>query len=102
MKNKRPERGLEEISHIFLSDGNRAEYISQPPENQCEIQEAVTVRKKLSFYHHRNVQQHIKTSLAKHLEQGYQLIRICLHKKETDSKPKHNIHREEEVVISIE
>ena len=39
MKNKRPERGLEEISHIFLSDGNRAEYISQPPENQCEIQE---------------------------------------------------------------
>jgi hypothetical protein len=101
MKSKRLERGLEEISHIFLSDGNKAEDISHPPENQCEIQEAVTVRKKLSFYNHHNVQQHIKTSLAVHLEQGYQLKRICLHKKETVSKPKNNIHREEEVVISI-
>ena len=102
MKNKRQERRLAEISHIFLSDGNRAEDISQPPGNPCEIQEAVTVRKKLSFYNHHNVQQHIQTSLAKHLEQGYQLKRICLNKKETVLKPKNNIHREEEVVISIE
>jgi hypothetical protein len=101
MKNKRLERGLEEISQIFLSDGNKAEDRSHPTENQCEIQEAVTVRKKLSFYNHLNVQRHIKTSLAKHLEQGYQLKRVCLQKKETASKPKNNIYREEEVVISI-
>lgn len=101
MKNKRLERGLEEISHIFLSDGNKAEDISRPPENQCDIQEAVTVRKKLSFYDHHNVQQHIKTSLDKHLEQGYQLKRICLYKEERVSKPKNNIHREEEVLIFI-
>jgi hypothetical protein len=101
VKNKRLERGLEKISHIFLSDGNRAQDISQPPENQCEIQEAVTVCKKLSFCNHHNVQQHIQTSLAKHLEQGYQLKRICLYKRETVSEPKNNIHREEEVLISI-
>lgn len=101
MKNKRLERGLEEISHIFLSDGNKVEDTSHPPGNPCEIKEAVTVRKKLSFSNHHNVQQQIKASLAKHLEQGYQLKRICLQKKEVVSKPKNNTHREEEVIISI-
>ncbi|MGA7144521.1 MAG: hypothetical protein WBY47_08435 [Desulfobacterales bacterium] len=101
MEHKRLERGLEEISHIFLSDGNKVEDRLHTSGNHCEIKETVAVRKKLSFYNHRNVQQHIKESLAKHLEEGYQLRRICLQKKEMVSKPNNIIHREEEVIISI-
>jgi hypothetical protein len=101
MENKRLERGLEEISNIFLSAGKKSKDASHPPENQCEIEEAVTVRKKLVFYNHNNVQENIKRSLAKHLEEGYQLKRVCLQKNEAILKPKNEIHREEEVIIFI-
>jgi hypothetical protein len=101
MENKRLERGLEKISNIFLSAGEKAENASHGPENQYEIEETVTVRKKLFFYNHTDVQQNIKKSLARHLEEGYQLIRVCLQKNETVSKSKSQIHSEEEVIISI-
>jgi hypothetical protein len=101
MENKRLERGLEEISNIFLSAGNKTEDVSHGQANPYEIEETVTVRKKLSFYNHTDVQQNIKKSLAKHLEEGYQLRRVCLQKNETVSKSKSKIHSEEEVIISI-
>ena len=101
MENKHFERGLEEISNIFLSGGKKADSTLYRPETQCEIEETVSVRKKLSFYNDDNVQQTIKKSLAKHLEEGYQLTRVCLQKNETVSKPKNKIIREEEVIISI-
>jgi hypothetical protein len=102
MDNRRLEKGLEEISNIFLSAGKKGENTSHRPGNQCETEETVTVRRKLFFCDHNNVQQNIKTSLAKHLEGGYQLTRIRLQKNETVSTPKNKIHREEEVIISVE
>jgi hypothetical protein len=102
MENKHMERGLEQISNIFLSAGDNARDASHPPGNQFEIEETVTVRKKLVFYNQANVQQNVKRSLAQHLEGGYQLRRVCLQKNEAISKPKNEIHREEEVIIFIE
>jgi hypothetical protein len=101
MENKGLERGLEEISNIFLSARKKAGDTSHPPGNQCEIEETVTVRKKLSFYNHDHAQQDIKKCLTKHVEEGYQLRRVCLQKNETVSKPKNKIQREEEIIISI-
>jgi hypothetical protein len=101
MEKKGLERGLQEISNIFLSAGKKGEATSHLPGHQCEIEETVTVRKKLSFYYHNNVQQDIKKSLIKHLEEGYQLTRVCLQKNETVSKPENKIHTEEEIIISI-
>ena len=102
MEKKRLERGLEEISNIFLSSGDKAEKTSHPPEHQCKIEETVTVRKKLIFYDHDNVQQKINKSLAQHLEEGYQLKRVCLQKREAISKPQNEIYKEEEVIIVVE
>jgi hypothetical protein len=102
MDNRRLEKGLEEISNIFLSAGKKGDDTSHQPGNQCGIEETVTVRKKQFFYNNDNVQQNIKASLAKHLEEGYQLMRICLQRNETVSRPNNKIHREEEVIITIE
>ena len=101
MENKRLERGLEEISNIFLSSVDKAERTLHLPEHQCEIEETVTVRKNLIFYNHGNVQQNINNSLAQHLREGYQVKRVCLQKKEAISKPKNEIYKEEEVIIVV-
>lgn len=101
MGNKRMERGLEEISNIFLSSGHRVEKTSHLPAHQCKIEETVTVSKRLIFYNSDDVQQNIERSLTQYLEKGYRLKRVCLQKKESISKPRAKIHKEEEVIIVI-
>lgn len=93
--------GLEEISNIFLSVGEKAKEVSHPSENQCEIEETVAVRKKLAFYNDDNVQQNIQRSLAEHLELGFHISRIYLQKHEATSSPGSKTHRKEDVIISI-
>jgi hypothetical protein len=101
MEKKGLGRGIEEISNIFLSAGEKAREISHPSENQCEIEETIAVRKKLAFYNDDNVQQNIQRSLSEHLEQGYQLRQVFLQKNEAISTPGKRIHRKEDVIISI-
>lgn len=94
-------RGLEEISNIFLSNPDKADENSRQMEDQCEIQETVTVRKKLAFYNDENVQKNMARSLAKHMEKGFHIRRIYLQKKEDISTSESRIHRNENVIISI-
>jgi hypothetical protein len=101
MEKKSPGRGLEEISNIFLSTKENANENSPQTENQFEIQETVTVRKKLSFYNDENVQKNMARSLSKHIEKGYNIRRIYLQKNEDMSTPGNRIHRKENVIISI-
>jgi hypothetical protein len=101
MEKKSSGRGLEEISDIFLSTPKNANEISHQAEDQCEIQETVTARKKLAFYNDENVQKNMARSLAKHIEEGYNIRRIYLQKKEDISTPGSTIHKKEDVIISI-
>ena len=49
-------RGLEHISNMFLSTSEKAKENSHQAEDQYEIEETVTVRKKLAFQNDENVQ----------------------------------------------
>ena len=101
MDKKGSGRGLEEISNIFLSTKENPTENSHQAEDQCEIQETVTVRKKLAFYNDENVQKNMARSLSKHIEKGYNIRRIYLQKNEDISTPGSRIHRKENVIISI-
>jgi hypothetical protein len=106
-------RGLENISNLFLSSSEKSkENLQQAGDqhevedrwevgNQCEVEETVSVCKKLAFQHDENVQQNILRTLTKHLEEGYYLKRIDLQKNEDISKPRGKFRREEEVIIFI-
>ena len=101
MEKKNLGRGLEEISNIFLSTKKNANENLHQAEDQCEIQETVTVRKKLAFYDDENVQKNMARSLAKHIEKGYNIRRIYLQKNEDISTSGSRIQRKKKVIISI-
>jgi hypothetical protein len=101
MEKKNSEMGLEEISNIFLSTKENANENLHQAEDQCEIQETVTVRKKLAFYKDENVQKNMARSLSEHIEKGYNIRRIYLQKNEDIITPGNRMHRKENVIISI-
>lgn len=101
MEKKSSGKGLEEISNIFLSTKENANENLPQTEKQCEVQETVTIRKKLAFYNDENVQKNMARSLSKHIEKGYNIRRIYLQKNEDISNPGNRIHRKENVIISI-
>ncbi|MBW1726098.1 MAG: hypothetical protein JRF31_04795 [Deltaproteobacteria bacterium] len=94
-------RGLEDISNLFLSTSEKAKENLQPVEDQCTVEETVTICKKLAFQNDENVQQNILKTLTKHLEEGYHLKRVALQKNEDISKPRGRMRREEEIIIFI-
>ena len=94
-------RGLENISNLFLSTNEKAKENLKQAEDQCKVEETVTVCKKLAFQNDENVQQNMIRTLSKHLEEGYNLKRIDLQKNEDISKPRGRMRREEEVIIFI-
>ena len=101
MESKRSGRRLEEISNIFLSTKENKNENLPRVGDQCEIQETVTVHKKLAFFNDENVQKNMSRSLTKHLEKGYHIRRIYLQKKEDVSSPGNILKRKEHVIISI-
>jgi hypothetical protein len=101
MEKKNLGNDIEEISKIFLSTKANTNENLLRAEDQCEMQEAVTVLKKLAFYNDENVQKNMERSLSKHLEKGYSIRRICLQKYEDISTPGSRTHKEEDVIISI-
>ncbi|MGD9082957.1 MAG: hypothetical protein PVJ50_04245 [Desulfobacterales bacterium] len=94
-------RGLENISNLFLSTSHNAKESFHQAEDQYEVEETVTVCKKLAFQNDENVQQDMIKTLSKHIEEGYHIKRVELQKNENISKPKTRMRREEEVVIFI-
>ena len=84
-----------------MSTKENANENSHQAEDQCEIQETVTVRKKLAFYNDEHVQKNMTGSLSRHIEKGYHIRRIYLRKNEDISTPGVTIHKKEDVIISI-
>jgi len=101
MEKKNLGRGLEEISNIFLSAKGKTDENLLQAEDQCEMQETVTIRRKLAFYNDENVQKNMARSLSKHIEKGYTIRRIYLQKYEDISTPGSRTHKQEDVIISI-
>jgi hypothetical protein len=101
MEKKNLGMDLEEISNIFLSSKDNANKKLHHAEDQCEIQETVTVRKKLAFYDDENFQNNMTRSLSNHIEKGYNIRHIYLQKNEDISTLGNRIHRKEHVIISI-
>jgi hypothetical protein len=117
MEKKSLGRGLEDISDAFLSSSegrkekemthgfssvevNRGGY-SHQAEDHCEIEETVTVRKKIAFQNDENVQQNIRKALSEHLEEGFSIRRIELKKNENFSETRSRVRRDEEVTIFV-
>lgn len=113
MENSNPEtrmkdrRGLEDISNLFLSTSHKAKENFHQAEDEYraedhyELEETVTVCKKLAFDDDANVQQNMIETLSRHIEEGYHITRVDLQKHEDISKPGGRTRREEEVVIFI-
>ncbi len=101
MEKKSLGMGLAEISNIFLSTNENTNENLLQAEDQCEMQETVTIRKKLAFYNDENVQKNMARSLSKHIEKGYTIRRIYLEKYEDISTPGSRTHKKEDVIISI-
>jgi hypothetical protein len=100
-------RGLENIANLFLSTSHKVKENIHQTENPCkagdqyELEETVTVSKKLAFQDDENVQQNMIKTLSQHIEKGYHITRVDLQKNEDISNPRGKIRREEEVVIFI-
>ena len=100
-------RGLESISDLFLSTSHKAKENFHQAEDPCEagdqyeLEETVTVCKKLAFQDDENVQQNMIKTLSQHIEKEYHITRVDLQKNEDISKPRGRIRREEQVVIFI-
>jgi len=94
-------RGLEDISNLFLSTSEKAKENLQQAEDQCTVEETITVCKKFAFQNDESVQQNILRTLSKHLEDGYHFKRVDLQKNEDISKPRGRMRREEEIIIFI-
>lgn len=103
MEKKIVSEELEEISRWFLSSSEEGEKGSESkekplhrPESEMEIDESVSIRRRISFPNSQSGQNEMKACLLKHLEDNYVIARVEL-KKTTDhvrSKGKKNTKEE--------
>ena len=64
-----------------------------------EVEETVNRQKKIAIQDDGNVQNNLKKLLSQHLEEGYEIIRIDLEKKEEHGNPTNRVRMREEVTI---
>jgi hypothetical protein len=72
---------------------------SETVSDNCEIEETVTIRKKISYQDTETTQQDIKMALLKYLEAGYNLMMAELTKSEESSQSTNRQTRREEITI---
>jgi hypothetical protein len=65
----------------------------------CEIEETVTIRKKIAYQDTETTQQDIKRALLKYLDDGYSLMMVELAKAEESSQSTNRQTRREEIII---
>jgi hypothetical protein len=66
---------------------------------QCEVEETVTVKKKIAYQNIGDVQQKMRTALSKHIQEGYSIKQVVLRKTEEISRSGKRELRKEEVLI---
>jgi hypothetical protein len=102
---------LEEISRWFLSssgEGKEAPKVNEseekqprPPETEFEIDESVSIRRRMSFPNSQNGQNEMKASLLKHLQDNYAISRVELKKTTDHVQPKTKKNIKEEVLLYV-
>jgi hypothetical protein len=111
--------GVRSIDAIALSYARNCEYFrpfapgkiekrdpydagySPQAENQCEVEETAKIRKTIVFQNDKNAQQNMRSTLSRHLKQGYAIRRIELKKIEENSEPRNRVRTEEDITIFI-
>ena len=66
---------------------------------QCEVEETVTVKKKIAYKNIGDVQQKMRIALSKHIQEGYSIRQVVLRKTEEISRSSKRELRNEEVII---
>ena len=66
---------------------------------QYEVEETVTVKKKIAYQNIGNVQQKMRMALSNHIQEGYSIRQVVLRKTEEISKPSIRERRNEVVII---
>ena len=68
---------------------------------QYEVEETVTVKKKIAYQNIGNVQQKIRIALSKHIQEGYSIRFVELRKTEAISSSRNREQSNEEVILYI-
>jgi len=102
---------LEEISRWFLSsreEGKEAPKVNeseerqlQRPESECEIDESVSIRRRISFPNSQTGQNEMKSCLLKHLQDNFAISRVELKKTTDQFQPKAKKNVKEEVLLYL-
>lgn len=112
MEKKNAAQELAEISHLFLSSSGQDK---SPGENlfalkgitssgtvdECEVEETVSVRKRMIFQNREGAQEKIRRCLLRHLQEDYAICRIELKKSADMVKSGSKKRTEEEIVIFL-
>lgn len=69
--------------------------------DDCEVEETVTVRKRMAYPNNRNAQENIKKSLFKFLQEGYAVSRIELKKTSEKNEPGNRTVTTEEIALYL-
>ncbi len=111
--------GVPHLDTITLNHANYCEYFepitsgdtdrkkeakgdySDQAEDNCEVEETVTVQKKIAYPNTETGQQDMRKALFKHLEAGYTIRAIELGKMDEFSGPKRKETRKEEISIFV-
>ena len=103
---------LEEISRWFLSssrgEGKEASKANEseerpphPPESESEIDESVSVRRRISFPNSQRGQNEMKACLLSHLQENYLISRVELKRTSDHFQPKAKRSTKEEVLLYL-
>jgi len=112
MEKKSTAQEIAAISNFFLSSSDKekmlAEHLSDfkgipsaEVEDGSEVEEAVSVSKKIAYPDTENAQESMKRCLFQYLEQDYIICRIELKRTADISKPRSKKRRKEEIVIVL-
>ncbi|MGD2124834.1 MAG: hypothetical protein PVG99_02070 [Desulfobacteraceae bacterium] len=112
MEKKSAARELENVADFFLSSGkkektpdnNLSEFNgddSDQAEGEFEVEEAVSVRKRIAYPDAENAQENIRQCLLKHLQEDYHIYRVELRKTTDIERPRSKKSKKEEVLIFL-
>lgn len=111
MAKKSSAREMENIADYFISSNEKEEDPIQTltelaedtdqAEEEFEVEEAVSVRKKIAYPDTENAQENIKRCLLKHLEDKYKIHRIELKRNIALEMPRSKRTTREEVLILL-
>ncbi len=112
MQNKCLMQELEGLSRFFISPNNEekipAENLltlkgtsSRPSTDECEVEETVTVRKRIVYPNTQDAQERIKRCLFKYLDENYVICRVDLKKTAEVDEPRSKKSTQEEICIFL-